>query len=237
MKSLKPPNLCIFTVGLFMLLGSFGLWAEERSHAPDDSFLQSYRDKQAYQYEQKPPEERNYNFIQDLLYRLYQLMQDMGEASPVFKWIFYALMALIVAFAIYKVAQMDNLRFTKKKKDAASSTSWTEADIHEIDFEQAIQQAEAAKDWVHALRLRYLKSLKHLSDLDRIEWKAAKTNRHYADELQNTILGPSFNALSRLYERVVYSNQEFNYQDYEKARNQFTAFERQSAQQPAPAGT
>ena len=76
--------------------------------------------------------------------------------------------------------------------------------IYGVDFEQAIAQALARKDYRDTLRLLYLQTLKQLSDHHHIQWQPFKTPTQYAYEYPNA----DFRKMTNLFIRVRYGNFE-----------------------------
>ncbi len=62
----------------------------------------------------------------------------------------------------------------------------SEENIHEIEFDKDIKDAERDGDYRRAIRLLFLKVLKSLSDADQIYWDPNKTNHQYLYELKGT---------------------------------------------------
>lgn len=76
--------------------------------------------------------------------------------------------------------------------------------IYGVDFDQAIAQAWARKDYRDTLRLLYLQTLKQLSDHHHIQWQPFKTPTQYAYEYPNA----DFRKMTNLFIRVRYGNFE-----------------------------
>lgn len=77
-------------------------------------------------------------------------------------------------------------------------------DIGEVDLEKLLREALAQKQLRIAVRLYYLKLLKHLNRQGYILWKKNKTNRDYANELTPVGISKEFWQLMIAYEYVWY---------------------------------
>ena len=51
--------------------------------------------------------------------------------------------------------------------------------IYGVDFQKEIDSAISRKDYREAVRLLYLQTLKHLSDIGKIDWQLYKTPTYY----------------------------------------------------------
>ena len=90
----------------------------------------------------------------------------------------------------------------------ASTMPYTVLDenIHEMDFDNLIQEAIAQHDYRKAIRLLFLKSLKMLADKNYIHWEQGKTNHDYLSELPATDLKKGFHELNFYFEYAWYGN-------------------------------
>lgn len=81
-----------------------------------------------------------------------------------------------------------------------------EENIHAIDFDKALAEAIAAKEFRLATRLYFLMTLKTLSDRKLINVSREKTNRQYLYELKNEDMRSEFRWLMRSFEFIWYGN-------------------------------
>ena len=92
----------------------------------------------------------------------------------------------------------------KKSRSADLAYSESLENIHEINFDEAIEKAIASHNYRLAVRLLYLKCLKQLSDASLIAWTPEKTNNAYINELSDAGQRLSFKVLTRQFEYVWY---------------------------------
>ena len=76
--------------------------------------------------------------------------------------------------------------------------------IYGIDFDVAISEALARKDYREAVRLKYLQTLKSLTDSGLIDWQLHKTPTQYTYEFDND----NFLRMTRHFLRIRYGNFE-----------------------------
>jgi hypothetical protein len=122
----------------------------------------------------------------------------------------FILIGLAVAFVVYLILLLIGIDFLKlfKKKQASIEISYAESleNIHQINFDEAIDNAISVKDYRLAVRLLYLRSLKQLSDAGLINWKIEKTNSTYLNELKDDEQRRRFSIVTRQFEYVWYGD-------------------------------
>ena len=79
-----------------------------------------------------------------------------------------------------------------------------EENIHEIDFDKDLRDAESDGDYRRAIRLLFLKVLKNLSDGEFIYWDPNKTNHQYLYEVKGTNIYKSFVKCVNVFDGVWY---------------------------------
>ena len=121
--------------------------------------------------------------------------------------IFYGLAVGLLVFAVLKFLQIDVTRmFGRSSKAPALGYELGGENIHELNFPDALAQAEATGNLRLATRLGYLHLLKQLTDQGLIDWQPDKTNQAYLRELAaaRPTLRPSFTEATRQFEYVWY---------------------------------
>lgn len=126
-------------------------------------------------------------------------------------WCTVAVVLLIVIFVFlwYKHPQL----FQKDSKAAGLEYDVVEDNIYGVDFESRLQKAIAAEDFSGAVRLRYLQTLRWLSDMKLIDWQPFKTPSQYSAEYTYQ----SFRQLTILFQRVRYGGFVADRQIFEEA--------------------
>lgn len=128
-------------------------------------------------------------------------------AASVFRLIVVLSFAGMIIYVISRLAGIDLLKLLRKNQriDEMPYSELIE-DIHQIDFEKAVESAIAVKDYRLAVRLLYLRSLKQLSDANLIKWQLEKTNYTYLNELKDTEQRRRFSVVTRQFEYVWYGD-------------------------------
>ena len=92
-------------------------------------------------------------------------------------WILYFILALAVAYLLYK------FKFKLFFKEESEEKQEADVDnIHEVDFDSLISKAKAEGNHTVVCRLLYLKTLKDVSDAHLIDWQRYKTPTQYSQE-------------------------------------------------------
>lgn len=87
--------------------------------------------------------------------------------------------------------------------------------IYGIDFDKAIAESLGRKDYREAVRLKYLQTLKMLTESGRIDWQLHKTPTQYTYEFGDT----NFLRMTRQFLRIRYGNFEATPEVYEEMRD------------------
>ena len=155
------------------------------------------------------------------------LMQRQGVKTGM-KILMYVVPALILIYAILRFMGMEKVMlWISGNKAVNPAFDIREDNIYGIDFTQAIEDAVAQGRFREATRLHYLKTLRILSDLGRINWTKHKTNIDYAQDLAGTDLSYRFGDITRIYEYAWYGEFPVSEQEYGLVREHFNQFEKQ----------
>ena len=127
--------------------------------------------------------------------------------GTIYDILFYTFCFLVVVFAVLKLTGTSVTQLFRGRNDRGLVQSeLLEDNIHTIDFEREIAQAQQDRDYRRGIRLLYIYTLKKLTDQQLIHWRPGKTNHDYQVELHNTPLQATFGQLSYYYEYAWYGN-------------------------------
>lgn len=96
--------------------------------------------------------------------------------------------------------------------------------IHEMDFEKLILDANEKGEYRLGVRLVFLYALKILSDKHLIEWHAGKTNHDYVNELSTSELKTGLNELSFYFDYAWYGGFTINKETFQKVDGVFKSW-------------
>ncbi len=177
------------------------------------------------------------NFIEWLFRKFFEWLADIfgkGRVDDAWTYIKIGLIIFALYFVITKIFKIGIFNiFGKKNKKAANRVimnDWQE-NIHELDFDKKIIAALQQNNYREAVRLRFLKILKLLTDNDFIHWSIEKTNRDYLSELTQNRLHQSFNNIVLIFDYIWYGEYKIkNNDEYTKLEQQFIAAEEEIEQ-------
>lgn len=237
--------LAYWLFGLFMLISVF-TFAQKGKKKP----VVMPRDSSAVQVRQFSDEAINtYSQSEDFKYIDPQTKQDLSlwdlflawvlnmlasevGRSPlllvILKYLILGLIAAGVIFLVLKAIGIDVGMFLRKgaKKTSLPYVESLE-NIHEINFDDELDEAVSNRNYRLAVRLLYLKCLKQLSDKGLIQWQIDKTNKAYYYELAQKPQRDAFGSLTRRFEYVWYGNFHIDEQAYNDIDQLFSKFREQ----------
>jgi hypothetical protein len=148
-----------------------------------------------------------------------------STSGTIFKYLGITVGICVVLFVIVKLSGMDLMQIiTGKSPGVDVPYSETLENIHEIDFDQNIEDAVNSKNYRLAVRLLYLKSLKRLSDSGMIDWQINKTNSVYVNELNHPAKKTVFLKLTHQFEYIWYGEYFLERPGYQHIESSFKEF-------------
>lgn len=209
----------LFLILIFFNLLSTSLVGQE-NRGFDRSQLQELREDPDYQYELIKPEpegffSRVWNRIVDWFWGLFQTEGSRSALDIVFK----LFLASVFIYFLVKLFGGDVTSiFKPNKKPLDLQYDVDEEAIHEIDFEQELDQAKQAGNFRFIIRLYYLWALKNAADAEWVTLMQGKTNREYLYELSGKPIEQEFKGLSYLFDYTWYGHFDANAELAEKAK-------------------
>lgn len=191
--------------------------------------LQTAHDYQ-YGHDAPPPENPVARFFEWLMRKLSEFLNSKAYQN-VWQYVILAAIAGLVIYLLMK-AEVLGFLFPKKAQSGGLDYENLAENIHEIDFDAAVDEAVSQRNFRLAVRLLYLQTLKRLTDAGRIDYKPDKTNRQYVYELANLPLQADFESLTRQFEFVWYGDLPVDETRFIQIQTMFREFGR--AIQPKP---
>lgn len=196
-----------------------------RVRYPDAERLRDLQTDRDYQYgtDAPPPDNPVMRF---LAYVWRKIMEFLASESYQNFWQ-YVFLAGIAAFVIYLLlkAEVLGFLFPKRAQSVALAYENVAENIHEIDFNAAVDEAVSRRNYRLAVRLRYLQTLKYLTDAGLIQYKPDKTNRQYVYELAGSPRQDEFERLTRQFEFVWYGDFPVDEARFAAIQAQFRTFQ------------
>ncbi len=168
----------------------------------DSALLHHYRADEAYNYarELQAPELDWWDWLMSKIGEfLSDLFSIQGKGD--FRIVIYIVIALafiaLIAFILYRYQFK---LFGRAGK--VTNENDEEDNIYGVDFEAVYAKAMAQKDYYKAVRIVYLRTLRWLSDGNKISWQLYKTPTQYTREY----LSVEFERMTTAFMRVRYGN-------------------------------
>lgn len=195
-----------------------------RVRYPKTDHLRDLQTDREYQYgrDTPPPENPVSRFFSWLFQKIGQFLRSKAYENV---WQ-YVILAAVAGLAIYLLAKAEVLGFLFPQKAQATGMDYENLaeNIQEINFDAAIDEAVAVRNFRLAVRLLFLQTLKQLTNADHIAYKPDKTNRQYVQELASTALQSDFEKLTRRFEFVWYGDFPVEDAQFIPIRDEFRRF-------------
>ena len=189
--------------------------------------LRRQRDLQYTDVTDVPPKPTVWDRLLSWFWQRLSSLLDTRGGHIAWDTLWYGLMGAVLVFAVLKLLQVDLTRvFGRAPRTLPLAYEAGQENIHELNFAEALTQAEAAGNLRLAVRLGYLQLLKQLTDRDFIAWQPDKTNQTYLHELavSRPTSRPAFAELTRQFEYAWYGELPVPaalYQQVREAQRQF----------------
>lgn len=177
-----------------------------RPRAADAARLRELRGQREFTYVEAAPVRSPWDLFWRRVGEAVGNWLDSRSYQGFWRWVFYGLFIGAAVFIVLKLLQVDLTgAFGRSARPAPLPYDTLDENIHAVDFQARLAEAEAAGNYRLALRLGYLHLLKQLADQNLIRWQPDKTNHAYLAELPaGGPLRPAFRELTRQFEYVWY---------------------------------
>jgi len=172
-----------------------------------------YANDMSYWKEEPPPEETRFDRFMNAI-----------THSVILKLILYSLLIAGILYALYQVMVVNNFFIFsggRRKKHAGGEL---DDELHQENLDEKINEAIANKNYRQAIRYKYLKTLKTLSDNKIITLHAKSTNQDYMRQMNKHERLPQFQQLTRIYEYVWYGEFYPTESQFEVINSTFNSF-------------
>ncbi len=176
---------------------------------PDSSLFQKFRSDSQYDYySHRVKDERSiWNYLVEKFFRwLTENMNMDVKQEQVNHTLLIIGIVLVIGFLILLYIYRPSIFFRDKKRK--HDYRLEEETIYGLDFEQLIDAALRDKAYNHAIRWKYLQTLKYLQDKELIDWNPTKTINEYVYEMKNAGLRTLFKDMSTYFLYFHYGNFE-----------------------------
>lgn len=175
----------------------------------DTKAIEAYSKQKEFNYDVTPKQlswwDRFWRWIWSVIMSVFS--GNGGKVSIfliILKYLIIAAVVLGIAFGVVKLLGLDLKMLARKPKAIEVPYEESLENIHEIDFDEQLDKAIQDGNYRLAVRLLYLRTLKHLSDRDIINWQPDKTNQAYVLEVKDETSRKEFAQLTYRFEYVWY---------------------------------
>lgn len=184
--------------------------------------IRSYKNNPAYDYEKVIAQDKSiFERVMEWIWNKYDELMRMKYGLLTRNIIFLIIGIATVLFFFYKILKGSNGGIFEAGSKKINEFSLDTEDLHQINFDEAIQSALSAGNYNVCIRLLYLKSLKILSEKNLISWQINKTNSTYIRELDKPAIRQPFEVLTRYFERVYYGDARSEKNDFDEMNEKF----------------
>ena len=168
----------------------------------DSTLLHRFRSDEAYDYagELQTPDLDWWDWLARKIERLFSDVFSIQGDGDIRIFIYIAIALAFSALIVFLLYRHRPGLFVKAGNINRADDE--EDDIYGIDFDAAYARAMAQKDYYRAVRIVYLRTLRRLSDSQRISWQLYKTPTEYTREF----LSADFQRMTSVFMRVRYGN-------------------------------
>ena len=194
----------------------------------NDSALKKIKASKDFQYTklQEPPKSLWDRFWTWFWWNIEQLFKTRNGRIT-FWTVLCVIASAIIGFFVWKVIYMNKSKLFARKTEGGINYSVGENDIHNISFDEAIEEAINSGNYRQAIRLLYLQSLKILSDKELINWQINKTNSDYLIEVKDNQWSNLFRSLTHHFEYIWYGEMALEKDDFANMQMQFQQLKNQ----------
>jgi len=198
----------------------------------NNTALQEYAKQKDFIYTEAPPEGRSWwsrfwSWVWGLLERVFGKIFSGTASWFIFKTLLFILAALALAFIIFKILGIDVIQIIRgESKGVEIPYGESLENIHDINFDNEIENAISSRNYRLAVRLLYLRCLKQLSDAQLIHWQIDKTNAAYLTELGDTKYRQLFGVLTSQFEYIWYGDFPVDVQSFQNINALFADFKK-----------
>ena len=185
------------------------------------SRIAEWQQMYAYDYNREAVESQS-DLLQWLIGMLMQLIDDIIQGVvrlDITTYVFIAIVVILLAVFCWLIYKYRPAIFGRRKKDDLDY-ELEEDNIYGIDFDIELKKALDRGDYREAVRLKYLQTLKLLTDTERIDWQLHKTATQYSMEFPDA----KFKKMTNHFLRIRYGYFQATPEIYEEMAADYSSF-------------
>ena len=187
---------------------------------PDEDHINEFKLDEDFNYlNQAAPGQslwdRFWAFINRLINYLFVGSSD-GYLNLFIRIVIYGTALFTIGYALYKLLYLRFVKNVTTSEEESLGLQISEENIHDLNFDDLLQEALENHNWRLAIRIRYLQTLKFLSDNELISWEPYKTNHEYSYEIEKPELRNQFERISYYFDYAWYGEFDVDKEHYER---------------------
>lgn len=156
------------------------------------------------------------------LFQIFDSLFRGATTTNLGQFLMYVIGIVLIIFIIMMLLKVDAFRVFFSGADKGKTVySVFDENIHEMDFEKLIREANEKGEYRLGVRLIFLYALKTLSDKQLIDFQAGKTNHDYVEELKANELKTGLNELSFYFDYAWYGGFSIDKTTFSKVETTF----------------
>jgi hypothetical protein len=152
-----------------------------------------------------------------------RVLSKIGRSSFV-RVLLYIFLATAIIFIAYQLTVVNNFFISSASRKKRLQKSVEDDSDISTNLDEKIRSAIDDREYRHAIRFMYLRTLKLLSENNFITLHARSTNQEYIRQMYKHNQLSEFRQLTRIYEYVWYGEFDPNERQFETIRNKFNQF-------------
>ena len=192
----------------------------------DPEKIEYYVQKRNYNYDKNPQYEQNI-IRRWWLSFLQKIKESIGRDNIQITWNIAKVLIIMVGLGIliHFLMRSNKSRVFKRSDSSPDyNQNLIKSENAKEDLSRLIEKYENNRSYNEALRYRYIDTLRLLNDQGIIDWRDYKTNENFISEITDPIISKDFEALSHIFEYVVYGDFAIGSGSYYTYKQLFTDF-------------
>ncbi len=209
-------NFKRYFIGIILVVSLFCQRAAATVPMPPHAWIEQYQKQKEYQYHEvrNTSPDSFWDIINNWLNHIINKLFYSHSMSTFWRYFSYFAVALILGGLFWYFNRYGVNKILGRSPSDFINSGLLTNNIHELDFDSLIRDAEKNHNYRWAMRWRYLNYLKQLDEHEIIKWATHKTNADYRREIKAEELRMKFRRVAHLYEDAWYGEWNANATDY-----------------------
>lgn len=192
----------------------------------EEEIAEFQADDDFFYLEEDKSETDNTSMIASWFRDMIKMYRDNSFTNFLFQNLHYIILFIAIVFTLIKIGRLEfRSGYLRNSNKNFASVYTDNEDVHNTDFNIAIQKALNQKNYRLAIRFHYLNILKQLSLSGIIEHSIHKTNMEYMYEMKEDNIRNKFKEVAFIFDYIWYGETMIDQADYVKLEPILNNFE------------